>query len=779
MTRLRNRRKNAKRRTKKRTTNGPVLQCERLEDRKLMTSTVYLDFGLGFPDGALNTSVDDVKDGLPTTLAFGPDLGTLQATNGLTFQPLAYDFDHNGSIDEGDTTALQQKVMPIVQRAFAPFDVDTKLASASSIDDVWATLRQNGSIHSVDDSAELHGVLDAYVFVTTVSSGPESGRVSIMDNQHAGNGNPKLPSHIFGQAPSVGFSSNDTDKMAIVFADEVHRHVNGTQFSTQFNETLATAIAQVATHEALHTFHSVHTLSDDGTAAITDDELLSQGDQVRKDADFHFLAKNNIITRFDLLLQDEPNKRRNNYEQLRDDQDIGLRDTDRDGVPDFAYVTGTGAHDQIELSAGAVDAEGRQRINVEVRAFRDPARTNLIGSPETYSIIVGLDTEGSIRIDASVGDDLVIIDEAISIDTLVYGGDGNDTIRGGGGSDRIHGENGNDVLLGRGGADVIGGGQGDDRIEGGDGDDRLGESFGTNTLLGGDGDDSLWGGHGIDDIRGGAGNDRIFGNGGHDVLRGGDGDDDLRGGPGQDSLQGEIGKDTLRGGPDQDTLNGGLDTDIIHDPNYADIVEPVDPDDYIVAFNRGVATAEVAAAATNFMPVTGMMMAADLPNVSGSLDETQATALAAGLQQVLDWLATQDLKMPVGGDVAGSVLHDALDRGFADQVIRYLNEAAGSPTIEGVGDVLANLGLVSNSGLEITATNIDSFKDGDGIGWQLHFTGKGNRPITLDHLGAGDQGVRAPPPSRLWPRWRSQRTWRSRLALMKTTSSLCIFLMVG
>ncbi len=108
------------------------------------------------------------------------------------------------------------------------------------------------------------------------------------------------------------------------------------------------------------------------------------------------------------------------------------------------------------------------------------------------------------------GDDTVNI-VSLKINTMVWGGTGNDRVYGGSGSDTVYGDQGNDTLMG---------------------------SSGDDWLVGGDGIDQIWGGAGNDWITGDSGDDRIYGDSGDDSLSGGEGKDTLSGGSGLDDFDG-------------------------------------------------------------------------------------------------------------------------------------------------------------------------------------------------------------------------------------------------
>ncbi|MEM7315564.1 MAG: calcium-binding protein, partial [Planctomycetota bacterium] len=179
---------------------------------------------------------------------------------------------------------------------------------------------------------------------------------------------------------------------------------------------------------------------------------------------------------------------------------------------------------------------------------------------------------GRIEVDTFDGDDFVRIDEAITLETLVRGGNGNDELIGGSGPDRLIGNANNDILRGRDGDDTlfggsgiddITGGSGNDSINGGNGNDVIDGNSGNDTIVGSNGNDSILGGGGVDDINGGAGDDFLDGGGANDTLTGGDDDDILLGGSGDDTLTGSADADILIGGIGVDTLVGSNGEDIL------------------------------------------------------------------------------------------------------------------------------------------------------------------------------------------------------------------------
>lgn len=154
---------------------------------------------------------------------------------------------------------------------------------------------------------------------------------------------------------------------------------------------------------------------------------------------------------------------------------------------------------------------------------------------------------------------------------LIYGYDGDDTIRAGEGNDWVAGGEGNDVLTDRGGADHLFGEAGNDSmhgrgkadwLDGGEGNDHLTGAGGADTMLGGNGNDTMLGGWGRDTILGGSGSDEIAGHSGRDSIDGGGGSDILKGGDDVDTIFGSRGDDTITGGKGGDILIGGDGADV-------------------------------------------------------------------------------------------------------------------------------------------------------------------------------------------------------------------------
>lgn len=173
------------------------------------------------------------------------------------------------------------------------------------------------------------------------------------------------------------------------------------------------------------------------------------------------------------------------------------------------------------------------------------------GSPQAFGGVTG-----RIVVYGHDGDDVITLISAlggrIMNQTLLDGGEGDDTITGGDGSDYITGGLGNDILKGGKGLDYL--------VESGDVNFVL-----TNTALSGLGSDVLTG---IESAKltGGAGDNTINASVftlGSVTLDGGAGKDTLIGGSRNDVLLGNAGDDSLDGGTGNDVVDGGADHDTV------------------------------------------------------------------------------------------------------------------------------------------------------------------------------------------------------------------------
>lgn len=186
-------------------------------------------------------------------------------------------------------------------------------------------------------------------------------------------------------------------------------------------------------------------------------------------------------------------------------------------------------NDQLVFTTGDRDD------HVGVRQ-RDDGTLDVSVNGQAYEVRLARDQELTIR--ANGGDDVIEVASNVTVNIVVEGGDGDDTITTGAGNDRIDGGAGNDVIRSGAGRDDVFGNGGDDLITGGPG---------VNVIHGGDGNDRITAGPGTNFIEGGAGDDLIVGGGASDVLSGGTGHDRITVGEGASRVYTGAGDDVVDG----------------------------------------------------------------------------------------------------------------------------------------------------------------------------------------------------------------------------------------
>ncbi|WP_254564198.1 Calx-beta domain-containing protein [Oscillatoria sp. HE19RPO] len=216
----------------------------------------------------------------------------------------------------------------------------------------------------------------------------------------------------------------------------------------------------------------------------------------------------------------------------------------------------------------------------------NPLETNLPGSN-----IPGLDDSALLESSRTLEEDGIFLD--LSLQQIIQGQAGDDTIIGSLADDTIVGNPGNDTIYGNVGNDSLLGNQDNDTIAGGPGNDIIRGVSGNNVLYGdltreglsleeGFGDDIIFGGIGDDLIFGNQGNDTLDGEGGTDTVYGGKGNDLIIGHEGNDLLSGDDDNDLIYGGLGNDNISGGLANDTLYGEDGDDILNGNEGSDLVV-----------------------------------------------------------------------------------------------------------------------------------------------------------------------------------------------------
>lgn len=388
-------------------------------------------------------------------------------------------------------------------------------------------------------------------------------------------------------------------------------------------------------------------------------------------------------------------------------------------------VIGTAANDTIRVSR---DAAGNLLVNGGAVPIAGPTATV---ANTTLIQVFGL-----------AGNDTVALDEVNGAlpKSLLFGGDGNDTLTGGSGADQLFGQAGNDTLLGKGGNDLLFGGAGNDTLTGGTGDDQVFGEAGNDRMIWnpGDGTDLNEGGDDTDtaEVNGGNGAEAFSAtangarvrfdrlspapfsvdigtsenlvlnmNGGDDTFTGSNGLAPLikltvDGGSGKDTITGGDGDDRLLGGDDNDNIIGARGSDLMIGGAGDDVMvwNPGDGND-ILEGQDGTDTMQFNGANVNEtfeVSANGprLRFTRDVANIVMDADDVETVNVTArgGIDKTIVHDLTGTDVTTVRLDLAGTPDSGVAD-GAADSVI--VEATNGSDVVNAVG----SLGSVSAQGL--------------------------------------------------------------------------------
>src|SRR5262245_19649977 len=140
-----------------------ALVFEELEGRILLSSTLFVDFGGSFPVGTLSTTVGDLDNhtsGMNPNID-GPVLTDGAGNNYAANTPVAIQSFNSvyGAANSATATADRTAIMNLVQRFYAPLDVNVVQNSAASLDDISAALGANEGQTENNDSYVIVGLI--------------------------------------------------------------------------------------------------------------------------------------------------------------------------------------------------------------------------------------------------------------------------------------------------------------------------------------------------------------------------------------------------------------------------------------------------------------------------------------------------------------------------------------------------------------------------------------------------------------------------------------------
>jgi hypothetical protein len=168
-------------------------------------------------------------------------------------------------------------------------------------------------------------------------------------------------------------------------------------------------------------------------------------------------------------------------------------------------VEGTGASAALFIGSNGATTADQIQINPTSTGVQLQARINGVNTTTRYS-----QAFSSVNVYLQNGNDTVLMNSSLALNTLVSGGTGNDTVNLGGGNDTVTLGDGNDSVLLGDGNDVLTIGNGNDRLTVGNGSDIVVAGFGNDTIVAGNGNDLIVAGLGHHSVLAGNGNDILI-----------------------------------------------------------------------------------------------------------------------------------------------------------------------------------------------------------------------------------------------------------------------------
>jgi hypothetical protein len=355
-------------------------------------ATLFIDFGDAFPAGGLQMTSLQLHDDIAVGGIQGPNLtglggrlggGQIADATNLRFTPLP---------PLGPGTVLRAAVVSLVQRYYAPLNIDVQVDANANLAGIQADLQANDGL--------AVGKNDAYVFVTDV--------VRLDTGNHVG-----ADIGAFGIAalPPILAQANIRDNSAVVFADnELATFPPLYPADTALGDTIA--------HEAGHDFGLRHV---NGGFAPSGSEIIQAGGDITPHLRYDFFTGYPLPQNPGEMPPIPPYSP---LEQFLADPDIGPRP----GFPE--YVTGTGAPTVV-----SVTSVGGGMARVDVTAFLDPGHTIPIpvplpgvNDPDPFTHRYFINTANGILIDAGANFDTIILDANLNTAIQVRGMSGTDQL---------------------------------------------------------------------------------------------------------------------------------------------------------------------------------------------------------------------------------------------------------------------------------------------------------------------------------------------------------------
>ncbi len=340
-----------KKRRPKRRSRFAKAKAEMLEDRSMLTATVFVDFGDGFvdPDGAgslpklLQTTPAEISDDIASGGLQGPDLVdagagissstpvTITSLEYMVLDVLAIDYNGDSTVDANDYLDLKSDVLDRIAQVYAPFNIDIVEVANATVAGIQSQLAANNGL-SV-------GKNDTYLLMTPTF---------FFDGMYDTSVGIALSALGKASLTDITAEANTQDDTAIVFAEYL---LNLTGLTV---DDVDNVLARIGSHEAGHGLGLEHL-----SASTTGNALMVRSDVIGSPGNLADMALQPIVSRVPLPTATGSPSTYAPADRLGNDPDIGYKSG-------MQYVTGTGGNDQIGLSR-----QSETDFLVSVRTYDD------------------------------------------------------------------------------------------------------------------------------------------------------------------------------------------------------------------------------------------------------------------------------------------------------------------------------------------------------------------------------------------------------------------------
>ncbi|MGI9515618.1 MAG: FG-GAP-like repeat-containing protein [Pirellulaceae bacterium] len=371
-------------------------QFEKLEDRRVLASTLFVDFGFAFAGGQLSmNNVDSASVNGPQVFPGAADHIITSLTTDLNNVNAAYggmfDIDTSGTVSAAEAQTFASRILVIANRMLEPFDVTIQQVNSANLAGINATVFSTAN-------------QDAYL----VAAGVSDSDVDLVNCNGSCSAFGWAPLDIGNTQDNTGFAFLGQILASATLQPLVNTSTNPYEFAARMT-------ARTVVHEAGHTWGLRHV--DGQTSELrtrssvmgvpgTDAAMNSLGDNRIWGRDFLNFMRYTVPTQVSNGVNIGGGTQ-NSFNVLS--ANIGLAA----GSP--FYVTGTGAADIITIT----DA-GAGNVNITVQPFTNNTYSTMAGPAVAF---LNQAVPNGILIEAGFDGDRIVIGSSVTAAIEVRGGD--------------------------------------------------------------------------------------------------------------------------------------------------------------------------------------------------------------------------------------------------------------------------------------------------------------------------------------------------------------------